>query len=349
MSNPWNGKAILEVFWWMVDDGTYHFDWYTYLAKLAPRLAALGFDGIWTPPPCKDTNAQNNMGYTPYDYYDLGQKNQNGAVGTRFGTQDAFLRLIAVAHANGLEVYPDIVIDHCGGSFQGPSDPPFTYMNIKPMGFAGPTAGRWSRSWPDFHMNDVHRNGTGDWVASPDGPDFCYQGRCSDSGNADPNCTSRQNVRAWFTWFVKQTGVDGFRFDDVKGFPPEVVEDVLYNTMGDRRDFFCVGEFVTGNSADIDSWAQATLDRSGTFDYPFRSELANLVSSNGFYDVGHLPSVQQQDRFKTVPFVNNHDTQDNHVDSNIDPDNPRTQLAYAVAITVDGSPQFFYNDFFTNW
>jgi alpha-amylase len=116
MSNPWNGKAVLETFWWNCWNGNYPFDWYTYLAKLAPRIAALGFDGIWTPPPCKDTNAQNNMGYTPYDYYDIGQKNQNGATGTRFGTQDSFLRLVAVAHANGLEVYPDIVLDHCGGA-----------------------------------------------------------------------------------------------------------------------------------------------------------------------------------------------------------------------------------------
>ena len=66
MSNPWNGKAVLEVFWWNCWNGNYPFDWHTYLAKLAPRIAAMGFDGIWTPPPCKDTNAQNNMGYTPY-------------------------------------------------------------------------------------------------------------------------------------------------------------------------------------------------------------------------------------------------------------------------------------------
>ena len=79
MNNPWNGKVVLEVFWKNCWNGNYPFDWYTYLAKLAPRLAAMGFDGIWTPPPCKDTNAESNMGYTPYDYYDLGQKNQNGA------------------------------------------------------------------------------------------------------------------------------------------------------------------------------------------------------------------------------------------------------------------------------
>ena len=96
MPNPWNGKVVLETFWWNCWNGTYPFDWYTYLAKLTPRLAAMGIDGIWTPPPCKDTNAQNNMGYTPYDYYDLGQKDQRGAIGTRFGNMDSFLRLVVL-------------------------------------------------------------------------------------------------------------------------------------------------------------------------------------------------------------------------------------------------------------
>ena len=349
MPNPWNGKAVLEVFWWNCWNGNYPFDWYTYIAKLAPRIAALGFDGIWTPPPCKDTNAHNNMGYTPYDYYDIGQKNQNGAVGTRFGTQDSFLRLVAVAHANGLEVYPDIVLDHCsGGSLDASAPWPNTWTNFHPNAFAGPGTGRWPRNWLDFHMNPAHWNGTGDWVVAEDGPDFCYQGRCSDSGNADPNCAAKQNARAWFVWFVRQTGVDGFRFDDVMGFPPEVVGDLLYNAMGPTPEYFCVGEFVTGNIADLDNWAQSTSNRSGTFDYAFRFALRDLVNSNGYYNVGNLPSLQQQNRFKTVLFVNNHDNYDDHVDVYLDPDNPRTQLAYAVAITVDGSPQFFYADLFQN-
>jgi len=358
MNNPWNGKAVLEAFWWNVNDGNYLFDWYTCLAKLAPRLAAMGFDGIWTPPPCKSSDPNNNvanadMGYTPFDYYDLGQKNQKGCVGTRFGTQDAFLRLVAVAHANGLEVYPDIVLDHCGPGAPDPSspftDPQQNYTVIQPLGFAGPGTGRWPRNWLDFHMNPVHWNGIGDWIANNGGPDFCYQGRCSDSGNADPNCATRQNARAWFVWFVLQTGVDGFRFDDVKGYPPEVVGDFLYNAMGDRVDYFCVGEFVSSTSSDLDIWAAGTSNRSGTFDYPLRFALLNLVASNGYYDVGSLPSQQQQDRLKTVPFVNNHDNMDSQVSTYIDPDNPRTQLAYAFAITVDGSPQFYYPDLFTNW
>jgi alpha-amylase len=360
MNNPWNGKAVLEAFWWNCRNSAYS-SWYTYLAKLAPRIAALGFDGIWTPPPCKGSGGSPDMGYTPFDYYDLGQKNQKG-IATSFGSQDDFLRLVAVAHANGLEVYPDVVLDHCGGGNEK------TYQCA---GFAA--IGRWPRSWFDFHANPAHRNLSGDWCPSPGtsfGDDFCYQGRCSDTGNADPNCYSRVQARAWFTWFVRQTGVDGFRFDDVKGFPPEVAEDLLYNAMGPGNRYFCVGEFL-GSTGDLDNWAASTLNRSGTFDYPFRGALVGLVYSNGFFDVGSLPSLQQQNRAKTVPFINNQDVcrgaywdssgdnaTDHTFDSNfnkfklgasIDPDNWRTPLAYAVAVTVDGSPQFFYDDLFQNY
>ena len=355
MTNPWNGKVVLETFWWNCWNANYPADWYTYLAKLAPRIAALGFDGIWTPPPCKDTNAIGNMGYTPYDYYDLGQKDQNGAVGTRFGTMDSFLRLVAVAHANGLEVYPDIVLDHCGGGSPDPSSPFQSggqqYTLFQPSGHAGPGTGRWPRNWLDFHYNPQHWHPEGDWTPSPVnsfGADFCYQGRCSDTESADPNCAARANARAWFTWLFKQTGVDGFRFDDVDGYPPEVVEDLLYNAMGSGLEYFAVGEYVTGSQGTVDSWADATLGRCGTFDYPLRFALADMVQSHGYFDVSSLPGQQQQDRFKTVPFVSNHDTAHGSIGPTLDPDDPRMPLAYAVAMTVDGSPQLYYEDLFTN-
>jgi alpha-amylase len=353
MANPWNGKVVLETFWWNCWNANYPADWYTYLAKLAPRIAALGFDGIWIPPPCKDTDAIANMGYTPYDYYDVGQKSQNGAVSTRFGTMDSFLRLVAVAHANGLEVYPDIVLDHCSGGGSDPSSPFQTdarqFTLFQPTGYSG--GGRWPRNWLDFHFNPVHWHATGDWTPSATnsfGADFCYQGRCSDSGNADPNCAARVHARAWFTWLVRQTGADGFRFDDVDGYPPEVVEDILYNAMGGGLEYFAVGEYVTGSQSTVDNWASATLERCGTFDYPLRYALAGMVQSGGYSDVGNLPSQQQQNRFKTVPFVNNHDNADNQIGPLLDPSNPRLPLAYAVAMTVDGSPQLYYEDLFTN-
>ena len=43
-SNPWNGKVVLQASWWDCWNEQYPQDWYTYLAKLSPRLRALGFD-----------------------------------------------------------------------------------------------------------------------------------------------------------------------------------------------------------------------------------------------------------------------------------------------------------------
>src|SRR5688500_1542660 len=81
-ANPWNGKVVLQAFWWDCLNTSYRTGdvgtggWYTYLAKLAPRLRDLGFDGIWVPPPCKCNNARGGMGYDLFDHYDLGQKFQ---------------------------------------------------------------------------------------------------------------------------------------------------------------------------------------------------------------------------------------------------------------------------------
>ena len=46
LGNPWNGKVVLQAFWWDAWNDRYPQSWYTYLAKLAPRLREFGFDGI---------------------------------------------------------------------------------------------------------------------------------------------------------------------------------------------------------------------------------------------------------------------------------------------------------------
>jgi alpha-amylase len=362
MSNPWNGKVVLEAFWWDCWNNSFRYDWYSFLSKMMPWFRDLGFDGIWIPPPCKGASpAGDDMGYLPFDYYDLGHKNQQGQVNTRFGSLDSLLRLVAIAHANGIEVYPDIVLDHCGGD---------TNKNFGYAGFAA--AGRWGKSWLDFHQNTDHNSPTGDWPRIDFGVDICYRGRCTDSGHGDNNSYMRAMAREWLVWFTKQTDVDGFRFDDVKGFPPEVVEDLLFNAMGSDTRYFCVGEFVDFSTGPLDDWAGSVQGRSGTFDYAFRHALVALTYSNGFFDMGSLPNAQQQNRYKTVPFVNNHDVyrgaywdssgngQQDHtgrsktdntdeLDATIDPDNWRARLAYAAMVAIDGSPQFYYEDLFLNF
>lgn len=386
LANPPNGKAILEAFYWDAinknfqtnDDGTG--GWYTYLAKLSPRLRDMGFDGIWIPPESKGAAGRSDMGYAVFDAYDLGQKFQKGTTGTRFGDQDDFLRLVAVAHACGLEVYSDDVLNHViGGTFDpnAPNESRTKFKTFQYHGFTGANSGRWPKTWLDFHPNPHHGPGGDDWRTEIFAPDVCYHGRCCDNDCEHAGTYMRDHAREWFVWFKKQSDVDGFRFDAVKHFPPEVVEDLLYNAMdkdkpeSQQRQYFAVGEFPAGRNEQqrLDDWANETKNRCGTFDFAFREALLDMVNARGFFDMGSLPNFQQKNRQKTVPFVNNHDTfrglfadssgngkadhtgnvyNSDELMATIDPDSDWAKVAYAAMVAIDGSPQFYYEDLFKN-
>jgi alpha-amylase len=371
LSNPWNGKLVLQAFWWDCHNDRYPRDWYTYLAKLAPRLREMGFDGIWIPSPCKGDVGGLSMGYDPFDHYDLGDKNQKGTVSTRFGTKDELLRLIAVAHANGLEVYPDVVLNHIKGGEQDAGAWGDKHKKFRYRSAGGDAQGRWAKDWWNFHPNPDHACSTGEICQQDFGPDVCYLD--AHHGGGGNGRYMRDQSREWFVWFRKQTGADGFRFDAVKHFEAYVVEDLLFNAMGDRRDFFAVGEYIGGHDQ-IDGWCELTRNRCGTFDFPLREALADVIEAGGFFDMSSLPSRQQQNRLKTVPFVNSHDSwrgafwdssgagSTSHDDRDgdwrkngsevlltIDIDNPRADVAYAAALAVDGSPMVFYEDLFVNY
>jgi alpha-amylase len=369
LSNPWNGKAVLQAFWWDCWNDRYPQDWYTYLAKLSPRLRRMGFDAIWIPPPTKGNAGINSMGYDIFDHYDLGEKDQKGTVATRFGNKDSLLRLVAVAHANGLEVYPDIVLNHVIGGEKDPAAAGDPFKQFRYRSFSQPSGGRWSKDHWNFHPNPDHDCTAGDQCEQLFGPDICYLDAVHGGGGNGRYMLDQS--RSWLVWLTKQLDADGFRFDAVKHFPGYVVEDLLFNAMGQDNNYFAVGEYV-GNGQQLDAWVGETQNRTGTFDFELRKALAGIVESGGFFDMGSLPTFQQNNRLKTVPFVNNHDTWrgvywDSEPASNahddragdwrqnkdelaptIDPDNPRADVAYAAAFAVDGSPMVYYEDLFVN-
>lgn len=82
------------------------------LAAEAPNLASIGFDRIQLPPVSKVQGGDGAGcdGYGLFDPRDLGAKNQQGSVPTRYGTADSLRRLVAVAHRYGMSVDLDIVL-----------------------------------------------------------------------------------------------------------------------------------------------------------------------------------------------------------------------------------------------
>ena len=353
----------------------------------------MGIDAIWIPPTIKNSGT-NSVGYSPFDHYDLGYKFQKNSTKTRMGDKDELLRMVAVMHANGIDVIQDLVLNHVSnaGSANGSGgqDPAamddgqtnryknFRYVSFKTPASSESTAqylardGRFPKNWQNFYPNNNNLCCTNEINSPYWGPDISYESNAFGlSSNALHNPTQsadymRNGMRNWLIWYKKQVGFDGLRLGAVKHFPSYVSEDMLWNLQygamwaSGGQEMFAVGELV-GGTAQLDAWADAVQNRAGTFDFNLRFALSAMVSSNGAYDLCQIPSQQQQNRQRTVPFVNNHDTfrpqlsaQGNYTGWNtgselsphIEPNDVRNSAAHAIVISMDGAPQLFFEDLF---
>ncbi|GCC53669.1 T9SS C-terminal target domain-containing protein [Chryseotalea sanaruensis] len=392
-------KVVLQAFWWNYYNNNYPEGWSNYLIALAPRLQALGIDAIWIPPATKGNTGTESVGYDVFDHYDLGDKYQKGTTPTRMGTKDELLRLVAVMHAYGIEVIADVVPNHVTGAGSstgaGGIDPMAwgdQYKNFRYTCFQTPSIdesagdylsrqGRFSKNWQNFNPNPAQPSENYPFYNQMFGPDVSYEaGSYGQSSNAIFNPLQGENhmrngMRDWLRWYYKQVGFDGVRLDAAKHYPAYVTEDLLWNlqnnvnwasphppswnTQGD--DLFAVSEYVQEPGYDMDAFCDASQNRTGTFDFNLRDGLYEMSQAGGFFDMSTLPSRQQNNRNRTVPFVNNHDTfrpmldgSGNYIGWNVgdelrphlDPFNPRMITAYAMALAVDGSPQIFFEDLF---
>ena len=391
--NPTNRQLVLQAYWWDYWNTNYPNGWCNYLTELAPRLAEMGVDAIWIPPTIKNAGT-NSVGYSPFDHYDLGDKFQKNSTKTRMGDKDELLRMVAVMHANGIDVIQDVVLNHVSnaGSANGAGgqDPAAMddgqnnrYKNFRYVSFKTPASaesaanylareGRFSKNWQNFYPNNNNLCCTNDLNSPYWGPDISFESNAfGTSSNAlhNPSQSSdymRNGMRNWLVWYKKQVGFDGVRLDAVKHFPSYVSEDVLWNLQygamwaSGGPELFAVGEWV-GSTTQLDAWADAVQNRAGTFDFNLRFALSAMTSGNGNYDLSQIPSQQQQNRQRTVPFVNNHDTfrpqlsaQGNYTGWNsgselsphIEPNDGRNSAAHAIVMAVDGAPQLFFEDLF---
>jgi alpha-amylase len=342
-ANPWNGKVVLQGFWWDYWNNNYPNNWSTYLADLAPRLREMGIDAVWIPPTVKNKNATGSVGYSPFDHYDLGDKFQGGSTATRFGTKDQYLRAVAVLHANGIEVIQDLVWNHMDGAGsdmgaggQDPAAPSNKFKNFRYACFVSPgtantatnyvaRSGRFPKNWQNFHPNPDHNTEGDDITAGFFGPDICYyqnaQGLSSNCSYNPPQSTDymRNGIRIWSIWLKKQTAVDGFRLDAVKHFETWAAKDFVWNLANNAGfasggpQMYAVGEYI-GSAGEIDAWvdnvnsSDGFSDVVGSFDVSLRGAIKSMVSSLGAYNLGSIPGAQQNRRNRTAPYVNSHDT-----------------------------------------
>ena len=334
---PASAGVMMEGFYLNCPSNGSYQDWWDHLAGQTNTFALDGFTAIWIPCALKGASGGYSSGYDPFDDYDLGDKNQMSTVPTHYGTRQQLENCCAMMHANGLQIYEDIVDTHRdGGSYQA-----YSYINS----YGTASAGRFPKSATDFYPTapmesntpDTSDNPDGDWIMPVTGGQTYINGQLW--GWADYGMKQSGN------WITNALDLNGYRLDDVRASSWTWLYSWLnYGAMAGK---YAVGENYDGSVSDLSTWVGTDMqNRASAFDfalkfnylypmcnYPSSFNMASLVGA-GF--VGVNPSG-------AVTFVENHDT-----DGSSNAITQNKLLAYAYILTNQGYPCVYYRDWSTD-
>lgn len=258
-------------------------DWYTTLLNQAALVGKDGFTGVWLPPPWRDVSkwsdpkAGTSGGGEGYYWSDF---DKNGA----YGSESQLKAAVAALKTAHVKVIFDVVPNH---------------MNRADTG-------------------SVLRAVLSDSTAWRDGCAQCDTGEPFMAGDSDLNIGNGK-VAALFKGEFENLrdnyGADGLRFDFVKGYGADSVNDWM-SSFGNTR--FCVGELWKGPSEyPVDDWRHKAgwqdalkdwSDRAHctVFDFALKERMQNGVLSEWRNGLNGNPDPAW--RSIAVTFVDNHDT-----------------------------------------
>ncbi|WP_408631599.1 alpha-amylase [Metabacillus kandeliae] len=366
-----NGTMMQYFEWYLPNDGQ---QWNRLRAD-ASYLSNAGITSVWIPPAYKGTS-QSDVGYGPYDLYDLGEFNQKGTVRTKYGTKAELQSAVGTLHSSGIQVYGDVVMNHKAGA---DNTEQVTAVEVNPSNRNQETSGDYQiQAWTGFNfpgrgntyssfkwnwayfdgvdwdqsrsLSRIYKlRGTGkawDWEVSGENGNYDYL-MYADVDYDHPSVVSE--MKNWGTWYTNQVGLDGFRIDAAKhikfSFLKDWVDSVRANT---GKEMFTVAEYWQNNLGAIENYLNKTGFNQSVFDVPLHYNFQAASSQGGYYDMRNLLSGTVTGKYptKAVTFVDNHDTQpgqslESTVQTWFKP------LAYAFILTREsGYPDVFYGDIY---
>jgi alpha-amylase len=305
-----------------------------FLARHALSLRRAGFTAIQLPPTSKAQGGAGSGcdGYGLFDPRDLGSKNQQGSLETRYGSKAALTRFIAIAHACGLDVYLDLAMHQRMGENGGPGVFEYLGADGRTLNGRGKTTDSWFRGVPPANLpDDDVPNQFFDFAF---GRELSYQ-RCR------PHRVTIEDALDFGDWVFRTTGADGARFDDVKGtWAPFVREFMTHRAMASK---FFYSEYFDGNPATLNWWATASpmFGRSLVADFSLHWALQAACDGAGARPLeGAGFAAWRPDLACT--FVDNPDTDTSGGQQVIS----NKLLAYAFLLTVEGYPLVYGKDYF---
>lgn len=327
-------------------------------------IEALGATALWISPVVANVDRSGDEdGYHGYWASDFTTANP------RFGDLDELRALVREAHARGMAVVVDVVVNHAGRVFDydldgdgmvgvGEVEPPYqsTPYEVPLLWTARPHLFDGDGVSFELQAEDYRRRGLGLRGEARIYGDF-------PTGLRDLRTDDERILEALvstYAWWVAQTDVDGFRLDAVphveEAFWPEFGRRLRARlaAMGKHR-FFLFGETFDGSP---DAQAITTDDEGDLdsfLDFPLKLQLIDGVILDGnAADTAVDALADARTRFRPfeqpggigldpwrsrVTFVDNHDTW--RIRGDLD-SFEAARLALLVVFTIDGIPCIYY-------
>ncbi len=305
------------------------------LTRSLAYLESLGVTGLWLMP------IHPSPTYHGYDVTDY------RAINPDYGTMADFLAFVDAAHARGMRVLLDLVVNHSS------SDHPWFRAAL-----AGDETYREYYVWSDERLDWRGTGGGPAWHAAGDGTYYLglFEGGMPDLNHRNPAVTEAMLDVAAF-WL--DLGVDGFRIDAIQHVV-ESEDGVIANASENYAwvaDFnarlrarhpgaFIVGETWTSTPAIAAYHRDALLDMS--FNYPLWRALLSAVANRSAIDLRsqlELDETAYPEGARRGTFLSNHDQI--RPATSLSPlrrDESRLALAARLLLTLPGTPFLYYGE-----
>lgn len=370
-------KTMMQYFEWYLPDNQLHWKRCDSQVK---DLADAGVTMVWLPPAYKGASGGQSVGYDVYDTYDLGEFDQKGSVGTKYGKRDDYLKCVHTYQENGIEVLTDIVLNHRMGADGTEVVKVQEQQQDNRNANVGETTEieAWTKfdfpgrkdKYSDFHWNASHFSGTDYDEKTKKKGVFQFDGKKwsndtdLEKGNfdylmgadvdSDLPVVAEENIK-WGKWYMDTVHMDGFRLDAVKHISFEAYRKWIIAMQEHQKEMeqpdkklFIVGEYFSRDVNALTYYLNATEHSLTLFDVPLHFNFLEAGTSDGKFDMAKIfdNTLLLKDGDYAVTFVDNHDTQPGQALSSFIPQWFKP-IAYAlILLRAYGTPCVFYGDYY---
>ncbi len=297
-------------------------------------IADMGFSAIWLNPVLENDQARYSYhGYSTTDFY---------AVDARFGTNEAYQQMSALAKQKGIKLIMDMILNHCGSGHWWMDDLPtpdwinfggtFRQTNHRHTTVQDPYAAAWDR-----------KLFTDGWFVE-----------------SMPDLNQRQPLLAKYLiqnsiWWIEYAGLAGIRMDTYPYPDMDFMSDWTCQVMNEYPNFNIVGEEWHVNPAVVSYWQRGKQNPNGytsclpgLMDFPLQEALRSSLVEE--YQPWSDPWVKLYETLaldflypepdNLVVFPDNHDM--SRFFTQVGEDEARFRLGIIYLLTTRGIPQIFY-------